>query len=87
MGFENGHTTALRFAEEWLRYGNHRNTETYVERIRAVTTQDVLAAAKKYLYPERMQMVLMGPIDEVQTSTFPEGELRLEDFGPMVAGK
>ncbi len=87
MWFENGHATALRFAEEWLRYRNHRDTETYVERIRAVTTQDVLAAAQKYLLPERMQMVLMGPIDEIQTSTFPEGELRLEDFGRMVAGK
>jgi len=87
MWFENGHTTALRFAEEWLHYRNHEDTETYVERIGAVSMQDVQAAAQKYLHPERMQMVLMGPIGEVQTSTFPEGKFRLEDFGRMVAGK
>jgi zinc protease len=87
MKFENGHTTARTFAEEWLRYGNHKASVSYRERVRAVTAQDVFAAAQKYLHPERMQMVLMGPIEKVRKATYPEGTMRLEDFGEFVVGK
>ncbi|MFQ5631603.1 MAG: M16 family metallopeptidase, partial [bacterium] len=87
MQFENGHTTARTFAEEWLRFGNHEASAGYRQRIHAVTGEDVLAAAQKYLHPERMQMVLMGPIQKVREATYPEGAMRLQDFGEFVQGK
>jgi predicted Zn-dependent peptidase len=87
MKFRNGHTTARTFAEEWLRYRNHNSTATYVERIRSVDAHHVLKAAKKYLHPDRMQMVLVGPVDEIKNASYPEGTTRLTDFGEMVAGK
>jgi len=87
MGFENGHATALTFAEEWLRFGNHEASASYVKRVQELTVEDVLAAAKKYLHPERMQMVLMGPVKKVLSSSYPEGDFRVQQFGEMVAGK
>lgn len=87
MGFENGHTTALTFAEEWLRYNNHHESASYVDRIRKVTKKDVLSAAKKYLHPERMQLVLMGPIEKVLSSNYSEGDFSIREFGEMAAGK
>lgn len=55
-----GYTTARSFALERLRFGNHDNSATYVARIRAVTAKDVLAAARKYLRPDEMQVILVG---------------------------
>ncbi|MFQ5629986.1 MAG: M16 family metallopeptidase [bacterium] len=87
MQYENGHTTARTFAEEWLRFGNHQASATNRQRMRAVTADDVLAAAQKYLHPERMQMILMGPIQKVRDASYPEGTMRLEDFGEILLGK
>ena len=87
MGYENGYATALTFAEEWLRFGNHEASASYVKRVRELTAQDVLSAAKKYLHPGRMQMVLMGPVKEVLGSNYPEGDFRVQQFGEMMAGK
>jgi len=55
-----GYKTARSFALERLRFGNHVNSATYVARIRAVTAKDVLAAARKYLRPDDMQVILVG---------------------------
>jgi zinc protease len=38
--------------------------EKFRQAINAVTADDVLAAAKKHLHPERMKLVAAGPIDE-----------------------
>ncbi len=48
------------FALEQLRYGDHTRSASYIERIRALTAEDVLEAARKYIQPERMQVVLVG---------------------------
>jgi len=55
-----GYAMARNFALEKLRYGNHQRSQSYVDRIRAVTAEDVQRAAKKYLRPEKMQVVLVG---------------------------
>jgi len=55
-----GYALTRSFALEQLRYGNHDRSATYVTRVRAVTRQDVLDAARKYIRPENMQIVLMG---------------------------
>ncbi|CAN5741935.1 pitrilysin family protein [soil metagenome] len=87
MRFEDGHATARTYAQEWLQHRNHERTASYPRRIRAVTPRDVQAAARKYLHPERMQIVLVGPIEKVRAGSHPEGKLRLEDFGALIPGR
>jgi zinc protease len=59
-----GYATVRSFALEKLRFGHHSRSANYIERVRAVTAEDVRDAARKYIRPERMQVVLVGePID------------------------
>ena len=55
-----GYALARNFALERLRYGNHNRSASYVQRIRAVSKDDVLNAARKYLRPDNMQIILLG---------------------------
>lgn len=55
-----GYAAARSFALERLQYGDHDRSASYVKRVRAVTKQDVLDAARKYLRPDDMQVVLLG---------------------------
>lgn len=55
-----GDAIARDFALERLRFGNHSRSATYVDRVRAVTADDVLNAAKRYLHPDEMLVVLVG---------------------------
>lgn len=55
-----GYALTRSFALERLRYGNHDRSASYVRRVRAVTKEDVLNAARKYLRPDNMQVVLLG---------------------------
>lgn len=42
-------------------HGLPRDTyDTYIERVRAVTAQDVLAAARKYIHPDRLLVLVVG---------------------------
>ena len=87
LQFRNGHATARTFAREWAEHRDHQSTATYAERVRRVSTQDVRAAARKYLHPERMQIVVVGPIDKVRAAQASGAAKRLEDFGVIVEGK
>jgi predicted Zn-dependent peptidase len=55
-----GYSIARHFALERLRYGDHSRSATYVDRVRSVTADDVLDAARRYLQPDEMQVVLVG---------------------------
>ena len=55
-----GYALTSFFALERLRYGNHDRSASYVQRIRAVSKDDVLNAARKYLRPDNMQVILLG---------------------------
>jgi zinc protease len=61
MRFENGHATALTFAEEWTRYASLENLAQYRDRIESVSARDVQRAAQRYLNPQRMQVVVLAP--------------------------
>jgi predicted Zn-dependent peptidase len=57
---------------ERLLYYHQRNLpmnflQTYMEKLKAVTKADVLRVAKKYLAPEEMRMVLVGPFEKYKT--------------------
>ena len=58
--YVDGYALTRNFALERLQYGNHDRSASYVERIRAVTKEDVLDAARKYIRPENLQVVLFG---------------------------
>lgn len=80
LWFRNGAATATTYAREWLRYGNHARTASWQERVRAVTADDVLNAARRYLHPERMQVVVVGPIEAIRSAPALEGEPALKEF-------
>ncbi len=80
-GFADGNATARTLALEWLRHGNHAPSATYPDRVRAVTREQVRAAAQKYLHLERMNIVVIGPIDEIRGASPIEDERRLEEYG------
>ena len=84
MRYAGAHATALSFAEELFFEGGHDWSEGYVERIRAVTKAEVLAAARKYYRPEDLVTVLVGPLDEIQSSEHPLYKAKLEDFGELI---
>ena len=83
MRFEDGNATARTFALEWAERGDHEETATYPDRVRAVTGEDVQTAAQRYLHPDRMQMVILGPLDQVRAATDSGGSSTLADFGPL----
>ena len=55
-----GYAITRSFALERLRYGNHNRSASYVERIQAVTADDVKEAASNYVRTENMQVILVG---------------------------
>jgi zinc protease len=60
LRYLDGYALTRSFALERLRYSNHDRSASYVQRIRAVSKGDVLNAARKYLRPDNMQVVLLG---------------------------
>jgi len=60
VGYLDGYALTRSFALERLRYGNHDRSASYVQRVRAVSKDDVLKVARKYLRPDEMQVVLVG---------------------------
>jgi zinc protease len=55
-----GYALTRSFALERLRYGNHDRSASYAKRVRAVSMDDVLEAARKYLQPNTMQVIVVG---------------------------
>ncbi|MEE8134563.1 MAG: pitrilysin family protein [Gemmatimonadales bacterium] len=60
MRFQDGHAVARTFAEELIKYGTFRHLFRYVRRVRSVSAEDVQRAARRYLHPERMTVVVLG---------------------------
>ena len=53
--------------------------ETYRQRVRALTPQDVLAAARKYLDSANMQIVAVGDRAQIESQAALFGELEVYD--------
>jgi predicted Zn-dependent peptidase len=58
--YHDGYALTRSFALEKLRYGDHERSASYVERVREVTKADVLEAARKYISPAEVQVILLG---------------------------
>lgn len=83
MWFHDGESTARTLAREWLEQGHHDRTASYTDRIRGVTIQDVQRVAREYLHPDRLRMVLVGPVNAIQGVPSLEGEPPLSAFGEL----
>ncbi len=60
VAYLDGYAMTRSFSLERLRYGNHDRSASYVQRIRKVSKDDVLNAAREYLRPDEMQVILVG---------------------------
>jgi len=85
--YRDGWATARTLAAEWIEHGSHEASASYQRRIRSVTIDDVLAAAREYMSPARMQTVLIGPLDAINAAPSMEGEGALADYGEVVRGR
>jgi predicted Zn-dependent peptidase len=84
MWFHNGEATARTFAREWLHDGDHSASATFRARIDGVTAADVQNAARRFLHPDRMRLVVIGPLDRIRQHTPLEGEPPLDAFGRVI---
>lgn len=87
LRYRDGWATARSLALEWLETGSHDASADYQNRIRSVTAEDVLEVARKYMHPERMQIVLVGPFDAIEAAPAMEDEGSLSDYGRVVQGR
>jgi zinc protease len=60
MRFESGVAVARTFAMELVLYGGFQHLYDYVRQVRRVSREDVRRAARRYLHPERMAVVVVG---------------------------
>ncbi len=68
--------TIANFAINTKRYGlNDDFYRTYLQRLNAITIEDVHAAAKKYIKPNNMHITVVGNASEIKE--------KLEAFGPV----
>ncbi len=81
--YATGLDAARSFALEWLRDGDHDWSAGYPERIRAVTLEQVQAAARRYIHPDRMLVSVVGPLEEIEASPMIESEPQLDAWGEI----
>ncbi len=87
LRFRTGAATARTYATEWSRYGSHERTAGYRNRMLGVTAEDVQQAARRYLDPDRLDIVIVGPIDQIREAPILEDEGALSSFGTVVDGR
>lgn len=69
------------YAREWLVRGSHEQSASYPARVAAVTAESALAAAKKYIHPDRMIVTVLGPLDTIEAAPAIESEPPLATWG------
>jgi zinc protease len=83
MWYHNGAAAARSLGSEWLRFGDHRRSDAFRARIDAVSIEDIQRAAQRYLQPEALRLLVLGPIDEIQSATPVEAAPPLSAFGTL----
>lgn len=81
--YTTGLAATRNYALEWLRHGDHERSESYPERIRAVTGTQVMEAARRYLHPDRMIVAVVGPLAEIEAAPAIESEGGLGAWGTV----
>src|SRR5438552_150304 len=68
------------YASEAARFGSLDRLMKWPQAVRAVTAEDVGAAARKYVHPEIMGTVVIGQIDKVRQARHPRWPVALDDL-------
>jgi len=79
--------TIARYAIDMEKYGMPKDYySTYLEKVAAVTTDDIQAMAKKYITPENAYVLVVGNKDEVAEKLKPFGKemIQLDTYGKVV---
>ena len=71
------------YATERLRERNHDGSESYPGRIAAVTGAQIQEVAQRYIHPERMVIVVVGPLERIQAAPMIESEPHLDFWGSV----
>ena len=81
--FESRQRTVTRFATDELVGLPHEHWTTYRQRIAAVDTAAVRAAAQKHLRPEQLIVLVVGNIDEIMKGSPEHPEGSIAKLGPV----
>lgn len=73
---------SLTYAVETVRYGSLEHLQRWPKAVRAVTAEQVRAAAERYILPDRMTAVLIGPLDAIRAARHPRWPFSLEEVSP-----
>ena len=68
------------FAVETVQNGSLDRLHRWPESVRAVTGEQVQAAAAKYIHPDKLVTVLIGQLDAVRNARHPRWPATLEEF-------
>jgi len=68
------------YASETARFGSLDHLMNWPQAVRAVTAADVGAAARKYVHPETMGIVVIGQIEKVRQARHPRWPFALDDL-------
>jgi predicted Zn-dependent peptidase len=69
MGFEDSRSIAAWIGSQEATYGEIKTPEEVMEKIEAVTAQDVQELARELFRPERLSLALIGPYTDPQPFT------------------
>jgi predicted Zn-dependent peptidase len=69
MGFEDSRSVAAWIGSQEATYGEIKTPEEVMEKIEAVTAEEVQALAQELFQPERLSLALIGPYDDPKPFT------------------
>ncbi|HSR40559.1 MAG TPA: hypothetical protein VLL48_00265, partial [Longimicrobiales bacterium] len=76
--------TAETYATETVRRGSLDHLLGWPDRVRAVTADEVTAAASRYIRPAAMTAVVLGQMDEVRTARHPRWPTALDEVPALL---
>jgi predicted Zn-dependent peptidase len=76
--------TAATYAAETINRGSLDHLMSWPQAVRAVTAEDVTASARKYIDPEGMTAVVLGPISEIRGALHPRWPLALAEVPALL---
>ena len=83
LSFSNATQTSMMFALDEYTRRPFNYWDTYRERLNAVTADDVLRVAQKYLQPDQLVILVVGTIDDIMKSPSNKSQTTLVKFSPV----
>ena len=74
------------YATETVQYGSLERLHRWPESVRAVTAEQVQAAAAKYIQPDRLATVVIGQLEAVRTARHPRWPATLDELARPASG-